>query len=468
MRSNVSPSSNKQDTKNNQPVVFSDFSRGTINDPPADKISNALSDSYNVTTFPGYYEGRTGCRRIDAAEFPAIATGIQAIKRGSAIVISGGSFEFTEEHVGCLFGFGEHYELITAYENSAVAGGSNDTYRETIAGRIIGPQNIWWYHRTLKLWILMIGRGLYQATKSMAVWDTIPVVSKDYPSNALPGYAEHKNLFLIFNSNGLYKINGNLTFPIAYKTNIDPPNIRILSTAYDETAGHRHRYRYIYGGMRLEANGEIVDRQTLDRIGMETGTNASDENNIDYAEVGTADEISETSPVVVHELWMPVIPNTNPVEYQWHLTHYPIYRTPDLEAINALDPNKSEYNDPSVFIWTKDLRMCAAFYLTISAGIIELKNGRFETADTFNIVELDDGQRFEIEEVLTSRTARIGSSYYDLEVSSCAGAIGNGRVFRGTVVNGLLTRTHGDTFTAADREKRYSILPGISFTLQIS
>lgn len=159
-----------------------------------------------------------------------------------------------------------------------------------------------------------------------------------------------------------------------------------------------------------------------------------------------------TQPNLVEELWVPVVPNTNPLEYQWHLTHFPIYRTRDLEALDNADLRRTKYNDPESFVWVKDLRTCAAFYVELDDGIVTALRGEFEEADTWNILELDDGQRFELTGYIDQTRMRYsGSAYYDGPSGRRhAAAIGNGRVIRGTVTDDILTRTHGTTFTAAD------------------
>ena len=452
MRSNVQPSSNKNDRKNNQPFVFNSFSKGTIKDPPAGKINDCLADSMNITTYPTYYEGRTGSILYTDAKPPALEgfTDIMAHKSGSHIISDSGSI-FTQEHIGCFFCFGDQYELMVDYVSGTEMIGSDTDYKETVNGHIIGTPNIFDFHTSLKQWYLMLGREFYYADLAISRWNSILTISRDIPFSSESGYVEYKKKLLVFNGNGIYKVDFSASYPVAYKVNVDPPNIRILSV--DQESGYTHRYRYLYSAMRIANDGDIVDRQTPSFIDLETGTCVPDSDNIDYAEVWTDEDIDSSHPNLVQTLRVPVIANTNPVEYQWHLTHYPIYRTPDLEAINPLDVNKTEYNDPSRFVWVKDLRICAAFYGYILGNRVYLTYGQFEVADTFCVLELDDGQRFEIEEVVSEDEAIIDTDYYDYNIGPCAMMIGNGRVFRGSVAGNILTRTHGSEFTEDDVRK---------------
>ena len=453
MRSNVDPSTGKADRKNNQPFVFNSFSRGTVKDPPAGRVSDCLADSLNLNIYPTYYEGRTGCILYTSTKFPALAgyTRLMAHKVGNRIISDQGAI-FTRQHVGCYFCFGDRYELITEYRNTEEVIGSNTTYREAFNGHIIGSPNIFDFHTSLKQWYLLIGREFYTADIPISSWEKVLTVSRDQPFSTNSGYSEYKNKLIVFNGGGIFKVDLGATYPIAYRVNIDPPNTRISSVVYD-AVWHHHRYRYFYSAMRIENDGGIVDRQTPSYIGMETGTNQVDEENVDYAEVWTTNDIDEDNPYLCETLWVPIVKNTNPQEYQWHFSHFPIYRTPDLEAIDPLDPDKSKYNDPSRAIWVKDLRICAAFYGYVLNDHVYLLRGEFEVADTGSVIETDDGQRFEIEEVLSSVEAVIDGGYYGFSLGPCAMALGNGRVIRASVEGDELIRTHGSQFTAADVRK---------------
>jgi len=231
--------------------------------------------------------------------------------------------------------------------------------------------------------------------------------------------------------------------------NTAPPNIRISDSA---AVGATTNYRYLYSASRLEAEGNLVDRQTPSRIACETGTNATDADNLDYAEVSTVSAISPTNPVAVSTLWVPVVPNQSPPIYQQHFTHFPIWRTLDLESKDIADTTRDKYNDPNRYIWVADLRICAAFYVTRNGSLFTASYGSFEVADTYSILELDDGQRFEILEVIDEVTVRVDAEYYEggAPAGPYAAAIGNGRVIRGSISGSTLTRTHGGVFTFDD------------------
>ena len=459
MRKNVDPGSTKKDTKNPPPIIFETFSRGTIQDPPADEISDALADSLNVTTFPRYYEGRTGCKLYTRARPPVISgrTGYSAHKNGTHIISDSGSI-FSQDDVGNFFCWGSVYELITEYVSAQEVVGDNSTYRDTVEGNLTGSPNVFDFHKSLRQWMFLFGRQICTAEPTIPTINEILVISRDRPFSSRSDYSEYQDKAIIFNGGGMFKVHAGDTYPIAYRVNIDPPNIRPDSVAYDEDLFHRYRWRYMYSAARLETEGIFVDRQTPSVIDQETGTCTRDSESVDYAEIWREYEIGTEYPQLVSTLWVPRVKNTNPQEYQWHLTHFPIWRTPNLEGLDPFDVERSQYNDPSRFIWLKDLRICGAFYGYLTGNHYYAYRGEFETADRYCVLELDNGERFEITQIVTSHHVilsggAIDLGYYGSTEGWYAAMIGNGRVIRGTVEDGILTRTHGTTFTAADERK---------------
>lgn len=160
--------------------------------------------------------------------------------------------------------------------------------------------------------------------------------------------------------------------------------------------------------------------------------------------------------IVIGPLYVSNVPNTVPQEYQWHLTHFPIYRTKDLLGRYKISDKPDQFNSPNDFIWTYDLRICGAFWGYISGIYYIAEQGEFEDADVGSTLELEDGSRYEILEYINSTTVRILSTglYYGAFYSGmCAAAIGNGRVFRAYQTGSVVTRTRGDVFTSSDVRK---------------
>jgi hypothetical protein len=460
MRKNVVPSTGQKDVKNTEgkmkPVQFQNFSRGTIQDPPASEVEEGFADSLNITAFPGFYEGRLGNRLYTSTRFPSISgrTGYSAYKVDDTVISQSGDI-FLPTDPGNYFCWGDVYELILEYiDPQHIRVESKDFFSTNICS-IMGAPNVFFFHKSLKIWVLVLGNEIYFADEGIPSWNKVLIVSKDQLFNTISDYSEYLDKTIIFNGNGIFKADI-LQFPIAYRANIDPPNVRILSVP--NFVGAASRYRYLYSAQRIANEGGIVNRQTPSIIDLETGTNAVDENNIDYGEVYTKHVISPQHPFPVRTLWVPEVPNSNPKEYQWHFSHFPVWRTLDLEALNVSDVTRTKYNDPSVFVWVDDVRMCAAFWISISGNKVTALRGTFEVADVHSVLELDDGQRFEIVKFISSVEVEIISEYYygNLSIGLCAAAIGNGRVIRGSVTGDVLTATPGyagSYFNSSDLRK---------------
>lgn len=453
MRPNVTPSTAKRDTKNNQPFVFDNFERGTIKDPPASEIYNALADSLNLTVYPGFYEGRTGCRKFTGARFPTLTgrNGYSAHKNGDRIVSDSGDI-FTEDDVGHFFCWGSTYEYIRGYVSPTEVITDNGTHRAGVACSVVAEPTMFWHHGQLR-WVLEIGGDYYYAPWNIPSWTKILIISRDEPFDRFGDYTEYGDYSLVFNGNGIFKIELASSTRIAYKANVPPPDIRL--TPVPTFAGALARYRYLYSAALFETLGNGVDRQTPTRIMLETGTNVPDGDSVDYAEVFRTQEISAASHNVVRTLWVPRVPLTTPPEYQWHLSHFPVWRTMDLEAKDSADVLRDKYNDPQRFIWTADVPICKAFYARRIQGVIEAARGEFSIQDQHSVIEFDDGQRFELTMYIDAQHMRYDDEYYygGENTQYEAAAIGYGRVMRATATAGVITRTNGGVFTSADLRK---------------
>jgi len=455
MRKNVSPSTSRQSIRNNDPYVFKSFGGGTIQDVPASLDSGALADSINLTMFPGYYEGRTGNKLFTETRLPTILSGLIAHKSGLNIVSDSGAI-FTPDMVGSFWSWGNVTDFIIQYIDAYTVRTESSVFFSGVNCSIIGLLSAFFWHNKLKKWILFIGKNFYFSDWDIPSWKSVFTVSVDQPQAVRGDHFEYNDYTYLFNSSGLYKLETATSFPIAYRVNLDPPDVRIkdqpaLSTFF------KFRYNYLYSCQRLQADGGIVNRQTPSVISLETGTNIPDSTGIDYAEVNTAYPITRSTPAVIGTMWIPKVAGSNPVQYQQHLDNFSIWRTMDLESKDINDVNKEKFNDPNGYVWVKDLRICAAFFGKLGTNIygntFTLYRGEYEQDDIGSILELDNGERFEISNIF-GNVAWLENSYYQTtHLGDHAAAIGNGRVMRGDVDNGVLTRTAGGKFSVDDLRK---------------
>lgn len=443
MKKNVAPGVSRKLDK----ASFDNFSRGTIKDAPASEISNCISDGTNLTIFPTYIEGRTGCRKYTDEALPAATgrTGYSAHKSNNHILSDSGDI-FTPEDVGNYFNFGGTCELITDYVSASEVVGSNSTYRYGVECSIIGMPNVFGFHRALKKWFVIAYGELYFADISISAWKKVRCISINKPSASRSDYSEYKNNLIIFNSKGLFKAEIGSTYPIIYDINVESPDVKVVSDTQQETDTASYKYLYSAAMMLHDGNVGRVDGIA---INFETGTNKPDDTEIDCTDSFTANEISSTNPNVIGPLHVPKIAGTE--TYHQHITHFPIYRTRNLEAKDVDDVTKSSFNDPNRFTLVKDLRICAAFYGSIIGEYFYINSGEFEPEDVGSILGFPDGTRMEILEYVNSTKAKVESGYYGSEqLYVGSAAIGYGRIFEGYVTDGVFTKTLGDDLVDSD------------------
>jgi hypothetical protein len=182
-----------------------------------------------------------------------------------------------------------------------------------------------------------------------------------------------------------------------------------------------------------------------------TGTNIATYLNGTVTGTGTKTYSTTTAAKVVGPLYVPNVPNTDPQEYQWHLTHLPIYRTLDKENLYKQGTSEQRLNDPEQFVWVKDLRMCAAFWAFKYNGHALAQIGQFEPADVGSTIEWENGSIDTILEYVSPDDVVIADpGYYSANTPLMACAIGNGAVIRASQSGTTVTRTHGGTFSSGD------------------
>jgi hypothetical protein len=425
----------------------------------------ALSDGFNIAVYPKEIIGRTGSELYTLADIPAIpgTTGISASKTGD--IITARTSIFRQAHVSNFFVWPsnenpEHDEIIeyiTPTQIRIIASDKSTGNRKITSGCYIrGKNNIFGFHKQYKRWLRQFWKRIFWSRIAMSEFTESIIISRDVPSNAKGGYADLDDFSgVIFNSNGIFRIDFEVDPSISYKINSPVPDVPIAPKP--QTSSSVHSYRYWYSAARFSGTNILRTRLDVIRIESETGSNEED---VETFEAGadhlwTDNPISTTNPNVVGPIWMPKVDNTEPQEYQWHYTHYPIYRTLDTQG-RLSDPFYQEYNHPERGVWVHDLRTCGAFYAYKTRGLIIADIGLFELADVGSIIEDEEGNRDEIIEYISPRVVRyvlVGEYDYLEDSPLMAYAIGNGRVMRASQTGNLVTRRNGDVFTSVDERK---------------
>jgi len=150
------------------------------------------------------------------------------------------------------------------------------------------------------------------------------------------------------------------------------------------------------------------------------------------------DNWANTSPNQIGTLYIPL----DQGHYEWHWNHYTIWRSTNISE-NGADPRTTENGvelPPLKFTWCGDFRVAAAFYASMSGGIVTARYGRFEKADEGTPLVFLNGNTYTILEYLTERKVRVSSGYYNDDsepLQACA--IGGGRIFQASQIGDIVT-----------------------------
>lgn len=441
------------------------FDFGVIKDGPSSKNpDNSLADGFNVNCYPTEVQGRLGSRLYTDLSIPPLTGRINytASKTDYRITAVGANFASADLSSYFVFPGAEqrHFEIIKVINGNVCETNIKGNIDSTPGCYLRGKQNVFGFHKILKKWVFMYGADLYIADLEMTAFTTVQTVSYLKPSDAISTYYDFNEFSgLLFNSNGIFKIDISLEIPLCYKINIPIPQTAI--TAQPATVGLLYQYGYIYGAARLEGHG-LRDRLTPSRISLETGTNQWDEFNRDYRDVWCRVPIGNTydingvadgsSPKVVGPFYVPQVCFTIDANIrERHLTHFPIYRTLDKAGLYKQGTSDLSLNNPERYIWVADLRMAAAFYARRYNGKIEASIGLFEEADVGSTVQFADGSRETIREYLTPTKVKYTIyPYYAEETGWQGAAIGNGKVMTASQAGKVVTKTAGDDFEDSD------------------
>jgi hypothetical protein len=452
-RKNYLPGSNESDRKM---IEFNQnsFASGLIQDFPASQIpDNAIAEGKNVVVYPKEIQGRLGTTLYSTVELPPLTgkTGLVAIKTGYIITCT--SNIFTDDDVGNYWvwpGTETTHEEIIRYINGTHVEVATSGDRVLTTGCYMrGKVNLWKFHSVQNVWLFLLGTEFWIADRDITSFTLVPVISLGYtPFSSVSQAEEFDNQsWIVFNSAGHWHITFYQNMWLAWKRNIPIPNIYIPEI----TGSGSYEYGYIYSVARLTEMGIFIDRLTPSKIELETGTNTWNDKYEDWSDINVSAPISASSGQVIGPLFLPIISGPDDIEYQHHLTHYPIYRTCD--KINKYQSGQYEavLNNPQRFVWAKDLRICGAMFARKYNGHILCRYGQFEEADIGSVVQWENGDRDTIIDYIAPDDVVIDHvMYYDIDTDYMACAIGNGQVVRASQSGTTVTRTHGNTFSAND------------------
>ena len=403
MASNTySPRTRQQDER---PIIRyqTDFSAGMMRDVPASTIpENGLSDLKNMKNMGTYLPSRKGSRvwgdyatYTRCAELPRLFTGIaiaySVVEGNERYNTVTGGYAFTSADVDryLIHDDGTHERIvrvesesliITITESDDNKASSNAGIREQINGLF--------YHEVKRNVVLMIGNSLYVADNKITLWKpTYHNCAVDLdPSNT--EMKELDNNVIIYNKNGIYKLNLDDTYPTYYKMNSPIPLIKPKEKKYS-TPGteyvYRRKYTYSYSRMRNNVDAPLFTERNDSGsfFDIESGSCRFERNTSDFAVVGADTELGVDSEATLNTPLL--IENLTVLDYETgfreqHWNHYSVYCTLDIGE-NGVSPVKGKGNNTELFIWSADVPVCKSYIVNVSGSTVTATNGLFNGQD---------------------------------------------------------------------------------------
>lgn len=453
-----------------------DFSGGVFNDIPASTIpENGIAYLKNFVNKGTELVGRTGSRlwgnyltNTESSVLPTIASGITSTSTvdGTNRTVNTTGYTFTSSNIGDFFihdnGVNEAIldvisatQIITQTKTSEIINSANATLRNKI--------NCLYFHTFLKKLVLHIGRDIYVSSDIyLTSWIKAYCESYNLPSNAKTTIDEKDNYVLIFDVNGIYRLDLDITTDNSYyyyKINSAIPDSKIDEP--EETINVPYIRRYLYGFSKMSGNGNNLTRQTPgNTLLIDSGTNAIDSNGIDYGVVRMERAPDIESPNLVTGLTIPTIDGTH---IDGHWDSYSIWGTADLGEFGT-DPVTGYANNPEQYIWIDDIPIMKSVRLNIYASTCTVVDGEITQKDVGSIINYYTGTGFSSSEILTvneiAGTFSIAASHGSLsDVSGFIGA-SRGAKFTWNSVENKLTKIHGFSITESDIGKRIFLSNG--------
>jgi hypothetical protein len=342
-----------------------DFSSGVYKDIPASEIpDDGIADLKNMRCLGPYLEGRPGSKVwgdystfTESATLPVFTEQLSSTSTvvGNTRTIEVYSQPIEDVEVGdyYIYGDGTHERIINVISDTVIqtrtetADNKSSSYNASIRHKVNGI----FFHSYSRRVILVMGTEIYISNDyTMTEWTECAFIGNQQLSNSLSTFSELNQYLLIFNANGIYRLN-TTDFPFSvYKINSAIPTSALTTTSTDGD----YVKRYSYTLTRILNTGVNGNRLTPGALLVqESGNvakNASGEDFVtEYSYVEFPPYIDLSSPISNFD-----VPRNSDGVPEQHWTHYSIYATLDI-GNNGFDIIRKTANNSDVYIWVDDV-----------------------------------------------------------------------------------------------------------------
>ena len=491
-----------------------DFSEGLYEDIPKSTIpDNAVAKLTNFINHGNRLLGRCGSKEYTATKLPFIQDSsgdlefAGATKSDYQITVTHGFNEDDyEDYIGYYIYWPDTatYERIESVVDATHINVDTDATHDPSTIKLRGPVNGLFYHKTQKQIILHIDTRIF-VSKDIEIteWKQAYCLSLDTVNSYPSQMDELQHYTIIFNSNGIFKLDLTKEHPTFFKLNTPIPHVKLDDVSFEnkditfevagdlltkssgdafsandigktivvndgiklkitkfdsitdvrvspkktyvaETTGelihNRYGRRYIYTMSRLGGTGNR-NRQTAN-VEQESGANiANIELLRDYGEQFGAYPISADVPRYVSTLTNPVDPADVDLK-QRHWNFYSVYGTTNT-AQDAVDPVTGDGNNPEQYMWIEDIPISKPLILDINDTSFTVATGSraLEQFDLESDVTLRNGTTITLTSISTDGLSGTISPLQPADTYH--GTIGGGDIFEVTQSGTTLTKTAG-------------------------
>ena len=415
---------------------------GGMQEDIANPRSTALRSLEDYLCFADRLEGRGGSKVWSNTALPALVgrTGYSLSKSATTVTKTAGT-DFAESDVGnyIVYDDGKHERISAFISATQVTVDRSTAHVASTAAWLHGAVNMVAKHRKNNRIIIQIDTRLFISSSiTIAAWYQVFQAGGTAPANSYSRYDEMGDYLMVFNANGIFKLDCAPTGDGA-----DPCIYWMINEPFVGFSGHTatspdndYKYRYMFARTRITGTSytrnrtdSYMEQQTAPLILVEaSATNTK----ADYIEMDFAAAIVTGSRGALDFVFS--------AETRTPYTHWSIYRTMDI-GTNGTNPQTGEGNKTELFVWVRDVPIKRGFTASRSGTTLTATTDVFTAEDVgARIYYNGDGTYTIIASYTNSKvveTAQTGT------IASTAMAIGTAN--QGTAVQAVLgTETIGN------------------------
>jgi len=239
------PTTEQQSTRPER-LTRDNFAGGmNVDDPASELQANELAKLVNLIAFDNYMEGRTGCKELLAFPLPAIQ--INSEDGPQDILLIGNKDDYEVEITGewdatqqdkLLINDGDYFYWPETELLDQITDRSAPTYPKKFTSlivgdyaqancKVIGQPFGAYYHDKTKMLYLHLGTELWKIDNSFTEYQRVTLAGSEGLSRTRSRFRPQDANIIIFNGNGIFKINTGEPNEHYFKINVDVPIVLI-------------------------------------------------------------------------------------------------------------------------------------------------------------------------------------------------------------------------------------------------